>query len=102
VSDVPSDEFAEAPLNANVRDLTWLAPRAIAHDAVNGQLWERADSVLPVAFGTVFRDDQRVREMLTQRQPEFRSRLERVRGRGEWVIALYADQPITSERVEAL
>lgn len=102
VSDVAEADFAEEPLNERVRDLNWLGPRAIAHDAVNGQLWERAESVLPLAFGIVFRDDARVREVLTQRATEFKARLQRVRGKGEWVIALHADALLTSDRIDAL
>jgi hypothetical protein len=103
VSDVPPEQFADEPLNANVRDLGWLGPRAIAHDAVNGALWERSDALIPLAFGTVFRDDQRVREMLLDRASEFRARLERVRGRGEWVVSLERlETAAETERVSAL
>jgi hypothetical protein len=105
VSDVSSAEFEEEALNANVRDLSWLGPRAIAHDALNGALWERADALVPLAFGAVFRDAAGVRSMLESRANEFRERLGRVRGRGEWVIALHrADPSVTeaSERVAAL
>src|SRR4051794_20457097 len=64
ISDVPPDDFDEEPLNERVRDMGWLGPRAMAHDRVNGLLWERADTLVPLAFGSVFRDDARVSEML--------------------------------------
>src|SRR5215467_9941997 len=109
VSDVPAAEFDEAPLNANVQDMGWLGPRAVAHDAVNGLLWERADSVVPLAFGTVFRDDSGVRTLLEANHTSFYARLERVRGRGEWVVALYRRAPldqaqlgVQSDAVQAL
>ena len=54
VSNVPADDFEEEPLNARVRDMAWLGPRAVAHQAVNAQLFEAADACLPLAFGTVF------------------------------------------------
>jgi hypothetical protein len=109
VSDVPVAEFDEAPLNANVQDMGWLGPRAVAHDAVNGLLWERADAVVPLAFGTVFRDDSGVRTLLEANQTSLCARLERVRGRGEWVVAVYRRAPldqaqlgVQSDAVQAL
>src|SRR5579884_3187587 len=65
VSDVPRGDFDEEPLNARIRDLAWLGPRAEAHQAVNAQLAEQAEACLPLAFGTVFRTDDRVRELLS-------------------------------------
>jgi hypothetical protein len=89
VSDVPVEEFDEGPLNANVKDMTWLAPRAIAHQEVNHQLHEHVEAMVPLAFGTVFRDDQRVVTMLRAQADALRERLARVRGRSEWVVALH-------------
>src|SRR3954465_10686964 len=78
VSDVPREDFDEEPLNAHVGDMGWLGPRAIAHDRLNGLLWERAEALVPLAFGSVFRDDQRVVEMLEVNADAFKARLERV------------------------
>jgi hypothetical protein len=97
VSDVPAAEFDEEPLNAGMTDMSWLGPRAVAHQDVNQQLHEQAEAVLPLAFGTVFRDDARVRALLTQQSASFRERLERVRGRSEWVVAVHrVGEPDTS------
>jgi hypothetical protein len=89
VSDVPEAEFGEEPLNAGVSDMQWLGPRALAHQDVNQQLFEGADALIPLSFGTVFRDDARVQQMLRQQQEGLRARLDRVRGRSEWVVAVH-------------
>lgn len=89
VSDVPSDEFGEAPLNENVRDMGWLGPRAMAHQDVNARLFETSEAIVPLAFGTVFRDDERVRQFLRAEAPKLEDRLNRVRGCAEWVVTLH-------------
>jgi hypothetical protein len=88
VSDVPIEEFGEEPLNESVRDMTWLEPRAVEHQSVNYRLHEAVDAMIPLAFGTVFRDDERVRQLLRDRTQVLTERLAAVRGCGEWVVAL--------------
>jgi hypothetical protein len=93
VSDVPSDEFGEQALNDGLQDMAWLGPRAVAHQVVNARLHELADALVPLAFGTVFRDDERVREMLRDQAAVLKERLQAVRGRAEWVLALHQLEP---------
>jgi hypothetical protein len=89
VSDVPSEDFDEEPLNERVRDMSWLAPRAVAHQDVNYRLHAQADSLIPLAFGTVFRDDDRVRQMLQTGADALQARLAAVGGAAEWVVTLH-------------
>jgi hypothetical protein len=106
VSAVPAEEFDEEPLNRNLRDLAWLGPRAERHQAVNAALMERSEALLPLAFGTIYRDEAGLRAMLRQRRDELLRRLEGVRGRAEWVVALRRDDRAArawvEERGEAL
>lgn len=99
VSDVSDEEFGEEPLNANVRDMTWLGPRAIAHEEVNSRLSDDSDAIVPLAFGTVFRDDGRVRHMLDRQRATLKQRLDVVRGAAEWVVALHVLQEPDIEAV---
>ena len=89
VSDVPAEDFDEAPLNDNIRDMVWLGPRAVAHQDVNARLHEQAEAIVPLAFGTVFRDDDRVRHLLHEQRPALVERLHAVRDAAEWVISLH-------------
>jgi len=89
VSDVQADEFEEEPLNANVRDLAWLGPRAIAHQDVNQRLFEASEALVPLAFGTVFRDDRRVIDLLRNESQRLKEQLAHVSGCAEWVVALH-------------
>jgi Gas vesicle synthesis protein GvpL/GvpF len=93
VSDVPEEEFGEEALNSGLTDMQWLGPRALAHQDVNRQLHEQSDALIPLAFGTVFRDDARVRAMLREQQTSLLERLDRVRGCSEWVVAVHQTTP---------
>jgi hypothetical protein len=89
VSDVPGEDFEEEPLNEHVRDMSWLGPRAISHQDVNASLFEASEAIVPLAFGTVFRDDDRVRQLLLEQTGTLADQLARVRGCAEWVVALH-------------
>jgi gas vesicle protein GvpL/GvpF len=89
VSDVPAEEFDEEPLNDNVRNMAWLGPRAVAHQEVNARLHDESEAIVPLAFGSVFRDDDRVRQLLRDEHEALSQRLETVRGNAEWVLALH-------------
>jgi hypothetical protein len=69
--------------------MAWLAPRAVGHQEVNYRLHELSEAIVPLAFGTVFRDDERVRALLRDQARDFEARLDRVRGRSEWVLAVH-------------
>lgn len=90
-SDVPDSEFGAAALNDHIRDLDWLTPRASTHQRVNARLLEIADTVIPLSFGTLYRDDDRVREMLRTSPGDRVARLASLAGRAEWVVTVTRD-----------
>lgn len=100
VSDVDSGVYDSAPLNEHIRDLDWLAPRAAAHQAVNGRLLDLLGTVLPLSFGAIYRDDDRVRQMLHEDAAERATRLRGLEGRGEWVLTLTRDADATLDEGE--
>ncbi|MEW2495572.1 GvpL/GvpF family gas vesicle protein [Streptomyces nodosus] len=93
---VPEEDFAEAPLKAHLEDLDWLTDTARAHqnviDALTG-----LTTPLPLRLGTVFRDDSGVRVMLEAREKEFRHAMERLEGRVEWGVKVYAEESEADE-----
>ena len=90
-SDVPESEFGTDALNDRIRDLEWLTPRAATHQRVNARLLEVADTVIPLSFGTLYRDDDRVREMLGTDPDDRVARLASLAGRAEWVVTVTRD-----------
>jgi len=68
---VPASEYDEAPLNEHLQDLDWLAPRAAAHQDVNGRLLEITGGIVPLAFGAIYRGPEGVRTLLEARDREY-------------------------------
>lgn len=89
VSHVPESDFAEVPLRAHLEDLDWLAATARAHQQVVDAL-TAVTTPLPLRLATVFRDDSTVRAMMEERAHTFQRALERLSGRVEWGVKVYA------------
>jgi hypothetical protein len=90
VSHVPERDFAEEPLRRHLEDLDWLTATARAHQGVIDALTV-VTTPLPLRLGTVFRDDSGVRVMIEEREEAFRRTLDRLEGRVEWGVKVYAD-----------
>jgi len=99
VSDVPADPYDQPALDQNVRDGAWLTPRATSHQTVNAAAHAFLASTLPVPFGTIYRSDDRIREMLRARAEELRAKLTSLRGRSEWVVAVHRDTVQAAEHL---
>lgn len=103
-SDVDEAEYGETALNEHVRDLDWLAARAAQHQAVNGRLLELLGTVLPLSFGAIYRDDDRVRQMLSEDAVDRSVQLASLAGHAEWVVTVSrdADAPADDAEIRAL
>ncbi|WP_031475808.1 GvpL/GvpF family gas vesicle protein [Streptomyces bicolor] len=99
VSTVPEADFAEEPLRAHLEDLDWLTATARAHQQVIDAL-TAVTTPLPLRLATVFRDDSGVRSMMEAREEDFRRVLDRLEGRVEWGVKVYAE-PESAERETA-
>jgi hypothetical protein len=90
VGDVPLSAFGEEALRRNFEDLDWLAGVARAHDAVIAAVVRQGPAV-PVRLATVYRDDDRVRQVLERRAADFTSTLARLTGRIEWGVKVFLE-----------
>ncbi|WP_433062757.1 GvpL/GvpF family gas vesicle protein [Dactylosporangium sp. CS-033363] len=82
-------ELDEEALRTNLENLEWLDRTARAHHAVVAALAER-HAVVPAQLATVYRDDDGVRAMLRERRADLDAVLDRVDGRAEWGVKMYA------------
>jgi hypothetical protein len=90
-SDLPEDEWRDDMLNERIRDLEWLTPRAASHQEVNARAMEIASALIPLSFGTLYRGDDRVREMLREDHDAKVRKLDDLRGKAEWVVTITRD-----------
>jgi hypothetical protein len=89
VSTVPAADFAEEPLRAHLEDQPWLTATARAHEQVIDAL-TTVTTPLPLRFATVLPDDSAVRVLLETHATEIRAVLDRLAGRVEWSVRVYA------------
>ena len=89
VGSVPEREFAAEPLRRRLEDVHWLEATARAHQSVIDAL-TAVTSPLPLRLATVLRDDSGVRVMMDERMEDFRRTLDRLDGRVEWDVRVYA------------
>ncbi|MFI0356185.1 GvpL/GvpF family gas vesicle protein [Actinomadura sp. 9N407] len=89
VSTVRLDQYGEEALRANLEDLRFLEDTARAHHDVVDRA-ARAAPTAPVRIATLYRDDGRVAEILTERHAQFTGVLDGITGRTEWGVKAYA------------
>lgn len=90
VSPVPAGDFDAGPLRAHLEDLDWLAATARAHQAVVAAL-SSVTCAIPLRLATVCRDTSGVRRLLDSGRASFVPALERLDGRVEWGVKVYAE-----------
>lgn len=91
VREVPLDEFGEEALPERLNDRDWLERQARAHEDVL-QAVAAVAPVVPLRFGTIYRDRREVERMLDERREELLATLERVRGHVELGVKAWADR----------
>jgi hypothetical protein len=88
-SSVDAGAFNEEALQRRLADPGELEAMARAHHRVIGTV-AAAGTVLPLRLGSVYREDDGVRAMLAERQPEFAATLGWLSGRAECGVKVWA------------
>jgi gas vesicle protein GvpL/GvpF len=90
VSAVSAEAYVPEEVEGRVGELSWLAPRAEAHDRVVTAASDRTQ-IIPLPLFSLFRDESAVREMLASRRDELARLFARLRGAREYTVRLYRD-----------
>ncbi|HUK73817.1 MAG TPA: GvpL/GvpF family gas vesicle protein [Streptosporangiaceae bacterium] len=90
---VDANAFGEAALERRLSDPDELEAIARAHHQVI-EVVAAARPTLPLRLATVYRDDDRVRALLTQRRAEFGDMLRWLDGRTEYGVKVWADPEV--------
>lgn len=90
VSSVPAGAFDEKALRNRLEEMDTLESLARAHHAVIDAAAVQG-AVLPLRLATVYRSDERVRDMLARGGERFAEALDRLEGRCEWGVKVYAE-----------
>jgi len=91
VADAPLDRYGEKPIEKGLRDLSWVTPVAVAHEAVVEHL-ARTGTVLPMKLLTLFRSDARALDHVARQRARIERLLKRLEGREEWGLRVLLDE----------
>ncbi|MGR4878054.1 GvpL/GvpF family gas vesicle protein [Streptomyces sp. LARHCF249] len=89
-SDVPARDFNETALKDHFEDLNWLEEVARTHHDVVQAVAAHAP-VLPLRMATVYQDDHRARQALTDQHHTFTQRLDQLHAQTEYGVKIYLD-----------
>jgi hypothetical protein len=101
VSSVDAEGYAPERVEVLTEEVGWIAPRASAHDAVVTAAGDRGP-VVPLPIFTLFRDENRVRQMLRDRGTELRATLARVGAGEEYGLRIFRLDDQLSQHVGSL
>jgi hypothetical protein len=90
-SATPLEDFTGEGAEARMRDVEWLAPRALWHERVIEEV-ARSSPVLPARLGTIFSSSERLTELMERHHDAIAAFLDRVADREEWAIKAYLDR----------
>jgi hypothetical protein len=93
ISKISFEEFASEEIQRKAQeDLGWIKEKALIHEAVvEKAMWENSHllNLIPMRFGTIFKDEYKLKETLNKRYPEIKEILARIRGSQEWSVKVY-------------
>lgn len=90
-SPVSLEEYGEEAVERRAGEAQWLAPRVHRHEELVRAVMD-AHPVLPVRFGTLYRDAERVLQVLVRAHAELRAFLDFVADKEEWGLKVYASE----------
>lgn len=93
VSKVNIEEFASDKIPKKAQeDLSWIKEKALAHEKVIEQAMGKDNivlSLIPMRFGAIFKNKERLQESLNKDYSKIKEVLERIQGKQEWSVKLY-------------
>lgn len=105
VSKVSLEDFASEEIQKKAReDLNWIKEKALAHEKVIEEAMmtnNRVLRVIPMRFGTIFKEKARLEETLNKDYSKLRKVLERIQRKQEWSVKVYLkDKKIFEQRIK--
>lgn len=85
IGEVAREEFCGPEAELHMQQLSWVAPRAVRHEAVIEEVMANSP-VLPARFGTLFSSAKALTEFVDRHRETITLFLERAAGHGEWSV----------------
>ncbi len=105
ISRVPLEEFdSDIVRNKARNDLSWIKNMAVLHEAVIEEAMRGPGEILsliPLKFGTIFKDEHALEATLAEHYEQFQETLDRLTGKQEWGVKAYlTDQQMFEQSVK--
>jgi hypothetical protein len=97
VSRVAFEDFGEAKLREHLADMAWVEATARAHEGVLEQTRAQV-TVIPMRMCTVYRSEERVREMLRREAAAFTDALAHLEGKTEMGVKVFVTAVPATQR----
>jgi hypothetical protein len=91
ICEVRREEFCGPEAELHLQQLSWVAPRAVRHEAVIEEVMAHSP-VLPVRFGTLFSSAKALAEFADRHRETITRFLERAADHGEWSVKGWFDR----------
>ena len=99
VTRVSTSEYCKELPSQTPEQVDWIAPRAMKHHRVLMDMMA-SSTIVPFKFGMLCASEDDLRRMLNDRYEQFKTLLERLRGKDEWAISIYVECPSLLEHLE--
>jgi hypothetical protein len=96
LSSVPQEEFCGPAAEANLRNLAWVGPRALRHQAVL-EAAMRLAPILPARFGTLYSSLPVLGQFMERQRETILGFLQRVSQQSEWAVKGLLDRARAEE-----
>jgi hypothetical protein len=87
VADAPRAAYDQQAIERGLRDMAWVSPRALGHEAVV-EHFGSVGPLLPLKLFTIFASDERAQAHIRARRAALSRALDKVAGRHEWGVRL--------------
>jgi len=100
VSEVDLKEFGSKEIAKRAKeDIKWIIKHAERHEKVIEEAM-RLDVVIPMKFGTIFKDKKNLEQILQKNSKEFKNILKKLDGKEEWGVKAYVDEKKLSDELK--
>jgi hypothetical protein len=93
VSRVSLEEFDSETIHIKAQnDLQWIKEKAVLHETVIEEAMRNGGEILsliPMKFGTIFKEEKALQETLNKHHEQFKDTLEKLEGKQEWGVKAY-------------
>jgi hypothetical protein len=87
---VSTEKFSQEQLDANMKKAEWLKINAFHHHECISGLHPHF-TILPMPFGTIFKNEDNIRSLMCSQGQLFHKRLSSIKDKQEWNVKLYCD-----------